>query len=113
MAYMSAAQGLGFGIGPAFSAAVSNCDFNIGILHIDPYTSVGWLSAFFSLINALALIWINFQELPHATVDSSAPGKSSLSFLPLFSSPLFLFPATNYFFSQKPQRRNGGPSSTF
>lgn len=71
MAWMSAAQGIGFGLGPAWSAALSKISFNIGILHIDAYTSVGWLSAFFALANALALIWIRFQELPHATANAN------------------------------------------
>eukprot|EP01102_Stenamoeba_stenopodia_P009726 TRINITY_DN287_c0_g5_i2.p1 TRINITY_DN287_c0_g5~~TRINITY_DN287_c0_g5_i2.p1 ORF type:complete len:557 (-),score=81.72 TRINITY_DN287_c0_g5_i2:312-1982(-) len=71
MAWMSAAQGIGFGLGPAWGAALSHINFNIGILHIDAYTSVGLLSAFFALVNALALIWIRFQELPHATAAAN------------------------------------------
>lgn len=62
LAYMSAAQGLGFIIGPALSAVLSKVPgYTIGPATFDYITAPGWASALLGVLNAVLLL-IKFSD---------------------------------------------------
>lgn len=63
---LSAAQGMGFIVGPALGSALSAISITVHIFGttylIDANTAPGWLSAFLCFLNVLAFIW--FHDTP-------------------------------------------------
>jgi MFS family permease len=80
MAKMSAAQGVGFVLGPAVGAALGL----LGKLNLAPYwgpldySSVGWLSAVISVLN-FALVLFFFVEIPLEHIQPISAGPTPLS----------------------------------
>lgn len=66
MAYTSAAQGLGFVIGPALAAALSQVNFRVGAVVVNQYTAAGYVSALMSAVNIFVLLAVKFRECSHA-----------------------------------------------
>lgn len=56
MALNSAANVLGFIIGPSFALGLSYINFSIAGVQVDQYTSPGYLSAILSLVGLLSLV---------------------------------------------------------
>ncbi len=65
MTITGAAQGMGFVLGPAVGFALTLMgDYHLGPIAINGYTTAGFVSALFSLVN-LILIPIMFRDIPH------------------------------------------------
>lgn len=91
MAKLSAAQGMGFVVGPILGYILTYCEFQIGSVAVNKYTSPGFLSAIFGIANTV-FAGVLFQELIRKEKTSKqnvdAPTKNEL--IPMLVS-IFLF----------------------